>query len=176
VFANGELPLERSPDLGDVHGGGAAEYAGFRDLHYTAVHRRFNASFDYERVAIGDLHAFQLDIGTDDQLAAGGLLLRLGRPGRLCDTIEPERVGVRRRLPRRRRRIERGRDVDVRWPGVVALVFRFLAEYPILVEQFFSPFICPDVFRAGGAARKVRASLREARLKSTSASYAASLP
>src|SRR6266446_6221184 len=39
------------------------------DLDDAAVHRSLHATFDHQRVAVGDLGALQLDVRTDDQLA-----------------------------------------------------------------------------------------------------------
>src|SRR5581483_7477854 len=78
--ARRELAVEAAADLGDVDADLADEHAVLGDLDDAAVHRGLDAAFDDQGVAIGDFGAFQLDVGTDDELAdlLGGFLLLHG--------------------------------------------------------------------------------------------------
>jgi len=88
LFSRSELALETPSDFGDVDADLAHENAVLRDLDDTAVHRSLHATFDHQRVAVGDLGALQLDVRTDYQLAHGFT----AGPGRLRSTAQ---VGFR---------------------------------------------------------------------------------
>ena len=57
-------------DLGDVDADLAGKGAVFSDADDAAVHRRFDAAFDDQRVAVEDFSALELDVGADDQARA----------------------------------------------------------------------------------------------------------
>src|SRR5690606_11835395 len=69
-FAYGQVAIEFATDFGDVDFCRTLECADLGDLDHARIHRCFDPAFDHQRVAIGNFNAFQLDVGTDDQLAA----------------------------------------------------------------------------------------------------------
>src|SRR5712691_9204944 len=69
LLSRGQLALETPADFGDVDARLAHEDAVLGDLDDATVHRSLYAAFDHQRVAVGDLGAFQLDVRTDYQLA-----------------------------------------------------------------------------------------------------------
>src|SRR5712692_5465641 len=69
LFSRGQLALEAPADFGDIDAGLAHEDAVLGDLDDAAVHRSLYATFDDQRIAVGDFGALQLDVRTDDQLA-----------------------------------------------------------------------------------------------------------
>ena len=80
VFPDGEFAREPAADFRNIDAGGAREGAAGRNLNHSAVHRGLDVAFDDQRVAVGDLDAFQLDIRADDE-AAALLIVALGRRG-----------------------------------------------------------------------------------------------
>ena len=70
-------------DLGDVDFGRAVEGTLLGDLDHARVHGGLHRAFDDQRVAVGDLHALELDVGAHGQLAAafGDLAGRAGGGG-----------------------------------------------------------------------------------------------
>ena len=59
----------------------AGKDAVLGNLYHAAVHRGFDATLYDERVAIGNLNAFQLDVRTDDELASWRVVSRGHRCG-----------------------------------------------------------------------------------------------
>src|SRR3981081_2728972 len=82
LLAHRQLAFEAAMDLGVVDRDRALEHAVRRDLEYARVEGRFDAAFNDERVAIADLDALQLDVGTDDELGFLALVGDLDRRGR----------------------------------------------------------------------------------------------
>jgi hypothetical protein len=102
VLARRELAFETAADFGDVDADGAGENAVLRDLYDAAVHGRLDPPLDHQCVAIGDFNAAQLDVGSDDQLAADGLFglrRRFRRRGFRKAQIGARRLDDRRLAP-----------------------------------------------------------------------------
>ena len=78
LLARRQFALESPMDLGHVDPYLALEGAALGDSQHTTVHRRVNTPFDHQRVAVEDLRAAQLDLGTDDQATVA--LARLVAP------------------------------------------------------------------------------------------------
>src|SRR5205823_11198497 len=73
----GQLAGEFAANFSDIDKRGSGQRSRLIDLHLLAVHGRFHVTLDDEHVAVGDLHAFELDVHTDEELAAapfGGYL------------------------------------------------------------------------------------------------------
>src|SRR5204863_9701742 len=71
LLSRGELALETPSDFSDVDTGLAHEDSVLGNLDDATVHRGLHATFDHQRVAVGDLGALQLDVRTHYQLAHG---------------------------------------------------------------------------------------------------------
>src|SRR5437879_683264 len=84
LLAHRQLAFEAAVDLGVVDRDGALEHAVLRDLEHARVERGFHAAFDHQRVAVGDLGAFHLDVGADDQLRFLALFTLFRGEGRGC--------------------------------------------------------------------------------------------
>ena len=65
-------------DLGNIDFCRAMKRPVLRNLDDTRVHGGLHRALNHQRVAIRDLHAFELDIGAHSQLAAARLL-RIGQ-------------------------------------------------------------------------------------------------
>ena len=63
-------------DLGNVDLCRALECAVFRDMDHARIHGGFYRAFHYQRVAVGDLHALELDVGAHRELAARAVAYR----------------------------------------------------------------------------------------------------
>src|SRR4029077_4386958 len=97
LLAHRQLTLQAAANFGYVDARLAREHPALRYLYDPAVHRSLDAPLDDQGVAIGDLGALELDIGTYDQLArrplVGSKRLRLlARRGRLR-RFDPESLG-----------------------------------------------------------------------------------
>src|SRR6476620_11504091 len=69
LFTHGQVAIEFAADFRQVDFGRALEGALVGDLDHARIHGRFDTAFHHQGVAIGDLNAFELDVGTDDQFA-----------------------------------------------------------------------------------------------------------
>jgi len=92
-LAHREAAIELAVDLCKVDLRRATERAAGGDLHQARSHGRLHDAFSQQGVAIGDLDAFELDVGADGQLAAP-LRARLGRH---CNSSRGWRQRGRRR-------------------------------------------------------------------------------
>jgi hypothetical protein len=70
-FARGQLARKLAVDLRDIDEGRALQRAGLGDLHGLAVHGRLHVPLDDEDVAVGNLHALELDVEAHGELASG---------------------------------------------------------------------------------------------------------
>jgi hypothetical protein len=130
ALARRHLTLEVAANLGDLDVDLAVEGAGLGDLDRAAHHGRLDPPLDHERVAVVDLDALQLDVRTDDELAARGI-------------VDACRDGFRR--DRRRRRLGRCRNDRRRGMGCVgrgrnARSQRFAGAHVAAPEKVFSVF------------------------------------
>ncbi|CAI06632.1 hypothetical protein ebA958 [Aromatoleum aromaticum EbN1] len=76
--ARSKFAIEPAADFSNVDADRPCERAAFGDANDAAVHRRFDAAFDDQRIAIQDFRAFELDFGPDDEAAARSIARILG--------------------------------------------------------------------------------------------------
>src|SRR6266704_1129238 len=80
LAAGDQFALEAAADFGDVDADLADEHAGLGNAHNAAVHRRLDAPFDDQGVAVEDFRALEFDVRADDQSPVGaGSPCRRGR-------------------------------------------------------------------------------------------------
>ena len=105
-----DLSRELAVDFRDVDLGRALERSRLRDLHLLAVHGRLDMPLDNEEIAIGDLHALELDVDADVErsfLSRAPGPSRRSRPAarsRACSVTGDAQMAVamRRRIGRQR--------------------------------------------------------------------------
>src|SRR5439155_7951811 len=80
ALARRQLADKLALNFGNIDHHRSLERSRLGNLHGLAVDRGLDMTFDNERVAIGDLDPFELDIGSNGQFAAGDLACaRYGR-------------------------------------------------------------------------------------------------
>ena len=92
LLAHRQAAIKLAVNFGDINLRRPFESAALRDLNHSRIHGRLNQSLHHQCVAIGDLNAFEFDIGPHGQLAAA-FLGRLGGLGRVRGISGTGRVG-----------------------------------------------------------------------------------
>ena len=104
LLAHGQVAVELTANFGDVDFSRSLESALLGNLDDARIHGRFYRAFNYQRVAVGDFNALELDVGPDRQLAAAFLVAAGSKRGGLAAGRLAKAVlaghGLRRRMRR----------------------------------------------------------------------------